>query len=91
MVCPHCKKNSMPFFKVWLLGDFRTFTCPECGKKSKQKISKILFLFFVCLGYVVAGFILNNFTLGGFILILVVALIIGAVLEYKFGKLVPVD
>ena len=89
MVCPHCKKNSIPFFKVFLLGYFRTFTCPECGKKSKQKIPKIIFLFFVCLGFVVGDFFKIAWEI--FILILVVAVIIDAVLEYKFSKLMPVD
>jgi len=89
MVCPHCKKNSIPFFKVYFLGYLRTFTCPECGKKSKEKIPKIIFLFFVCLGLVLGFFF--NLNWGIFILVLVVVLIITAVLEYKFGKLVPVD
>jgi len=90
MVCPHCKKNSIPFFKVWLLGWFRTLTCPECGKKSKQKIPKILFIFLVCLGFVLGLFIFN-LNWGIIILVLVVVSIIATVLEYKFSKLMPVD
>jgi len=89
MVCPHCNKNSIPFFKVWLLGGLRTFTCPECNKKSKEKLAKIIIIFFVCLGFV-AGF-LFKITWGILVLALVVALIIATVIEYIFGKLVPVD
>ena len=87
MVCPHCKKNSITFFKVYLLGWFRTFTCPECGKKSKQKIPKILFYFFMCLCFVAGYF----FKITWGILVLVVVLIIYAVVQYKFSKLMPVD
>ena len=90
MVCPHCKKNSIPFFKVWLLGYLRTFTCPECGKKSKKKIPKNYIFIFACIGFVV-GILILIISWEIFILILVVALIIDAVLEYKFSKLKPVD
>ena len=89
MVCPHCNKNSIPFFKFWLLEGIRASTCPECGKKSKMKSFRTFYLFF-WLSFVV-GYFIFEITWEIIILILVVALIIAAVLVYKFGKLMPVD
>ena len=92
MVCPHCKKNSIPFFKVWSksIGWFRTLTCPECNKKSKMKRNIVLFIVSFCLG---VGVLVPLFLeiWGIFILALVVALIIDAAIDYKYRKLVPVD
>ena len=92
MVCPHCKKNSIPFFKVWLksIGWFRTLTCPECNKKSKMKKNIVLTIVSFCLGVgVVVPLFLKSW--GIFILALVVALIIDAAIDYKYRKLEPVD
>jgi hypothetical protein len=92
MVCPHCKKNSIPFFKVWSksIGWFRTLTCPECNKKSKMKRNIVLGIVSFCLGVgVLVPFFLEIW--GIFILALVVTLIIDAALDYKYRKLVPVD
>jgi len=92
MVCPHCKKNNIPFLKVWLKsqGWFRTLTCPECNKKSKMKRNIVLATISCCLAVgVLVPFFLKSW--GIFILALVVALIIDAAIDCKYRKLVPVD
>jgi hypothetical protein len=94
MICPHCQKNTISFFKVWLksIGWFRTLTCPECNKKSKMKRNIFLFIVSFCLGVgVLVPLFLKSWGIFILALVAVVYLIIDAAIDYKYRKLVPVD
>ncbi len=92
MICPHCKKNSMPFFKImnrWMRG---TFTCPACNKKSKVKKNIVLDAISWCILLAWLSIFLFLYKSGWFFFLgLTVVGILGTLMDYKFRKLKPVS
>lgn len=92
MICPHCKKNSIPYFKImnrWMRG---TFTCPACSKKSKVEKNIVLTAISWCilLAWLSIFLFLYQSELFFFLGLAVVG-ILGTLMDYKFLKLKPVS
>jgi len=92
MICPHCKKNSIPYFKVlnrWMRG---AFTCPACNNKSKVKKNIVLTAISWCILLAWLSIFLFLYQSGLFFFLgLTVAGILDTLMDYKFRKLKPVS
>jgi len=94
MICPHCKKNSIPYFKIINRWGRGTFTCPACNKKLKSKVKKNIVLTAISWCLLPAWLSIFLFLYQSdwfFFLGLTVVVILSTLIDYKLRKLKPVS
>ncbi len=87
MVCPKCKKDSVPFFKTWTRSGLGKYRCSDCGAVSRVKKSQVLMLGSFGLGILAAGSAVYFQSWKVLIVASVVALILDAVMDFFFRRL----
>ena len=90
MLCPHCKEGSIPYWKILLrIGYHRQFKCANCGLASRVSYPWFLRVLYLCL--ISVGIYLGINLVNTLYIWAVVpgAILVGAVLEYRFAKMVP--
>jgi hypothetical protein len=89
MRCPHCNKDTVPFWKVWFGGAFVRYKCSECGGLSRIRQSTQLVLVTGCLWALAALVWTMYWSWPGLVLAMALAFAFDSYLEYRYRSLQP--
>ena len=91
MTCPNCKKDSVPFIKLWLKSGYGTQRCSNCGATCRIQKSFRLRMAASFLGALSAfiGLHFHSWVVLG--VVFVAALTLGAFLDFRFRRLELAD
>jgi hypothetical protein len=90
MRCPHCNKDTIAFWRIWIRGGLGRYKCPECGGLSQIQRSTKLAVVSACLGAIAALLGLMYVSWLVFVGALVFALAVDAYLDFRYESLQPV-
>lgn len=89
MRCPHCNKDTVPFWRTWIRGGFGRHRCPDCGGLSRVHPSLKLGLVSGCIALAAFLPLFLYASWLGFFVVVALAIVVDAALGFCYGSLEP--
>jgi hypothetical protein len=86
MICPSCKKDTIPWLKLWFMSGYGTHRCSSCGAICRLRKSWPLKLVVVGLGFISAllGIHYHSWTVWG--IATIIALTLDVLVDSHFRR-----